>query len=136
MKRFVEFSLHEYMDEYPTQHVRIMEGENLEAIEKASKETAENVSKLYSGGPTSFVKVWNKKEARECIDTNKAKIGEDSSDEDIEWLEFVEKAFYICYVVTLIELDSVIKSNRLQFFNSLYRCKPYIQIVRHRQSNR
>ena len=35
MKRFVEFSLHEYMDEHPTQQVRIMEGENLEAIEKA-----------------------------------------------------------------------------------------------------
>ena len=101
MKRFVEFSLHEYIDEYPTQHVRIMEGENLEAIEKASKETAENVSKLYSGGPTSFVKVWTKEEAREWIDTNKAKMGEDPSDEDIEWLEFVEKAFYICYVSTL-----------------------------------
>ena len=101
MKRFVEFSLHEYMDEYPTQHVRIMEGENLEAIEKASKETAENVSKLYSGGPTSFVKVWTKEEAREWIDRNKAQIGEDPSSEDKEWIESVEDAFYTCYASTL-----------------------------------
>ena len=101
MKKFVEFSLHEYMDMYPTQQVRIMEGENLEAIKSASKEFAAGMSKVYSGGPTSFVKVWNKEEAREWIDTNKAKIGEDPSDEDIEWLEFVEKAFYICYVSTL-----------------------------------
>ena len=101
MKRFVEFSLHEYMDEYPTQHVRIMEGENLEAIEKASKETAENVSKLYSGGPTSFVKVWTKEEAREWIDKNKAQIGENPSSEDKEWIDSVEDAFYTCYVSTL-----------------------------------
>lgn len=101
MKRFVEFSLHEYMDEHPTQHVRIMEGENLEAIEKASKETAENVSKLYSGGPTSFVKVWTKEETREWIDRNKAQIGEDPSSEDKEWIDSVESAFYTCYVSTL-----------------------------------
>lgn len=101
MKKFVEFSLHEYMDEYPTQHVRIMEGENLEAIEKASKETAENVSKIYSGGPTSFVKVWTKEEAREWIDKNKAQIGEDLSSEDKEWIDSVEDAFYTCYISIL-----------------------------------
>ena len=57
MKRFVEFSLHEYMDEHPTQQVRIVESENLEAIEIISKEYAAGISKVYSGGPTSFVKV-------------------------------------------------------------------------------
>ena len=57
MKRFVEFSLREYMDEYPTQQVRIMEGKNLEAIESTSKEYAADISKVYSGGFTSFVKV-------------------------------------------------------------------------------
>ena len=84
MKRFVEFSLHEYMDEYPTQKVRIMEGENLEAIEKASKETTENVSKIYSGGPTSFVKVWTREEAKDWINKNIAEIGENPSSEDKE----------------------------------------------------
>lgn len=65
MKRFVEFSLHEYMDEHPTQQVLIMEGKNLEAIENTSKEYAADISKVYSGGSTSFVKVWTKEEARE-----------------------------------------------------------------------
>ena len=101
MKKFVEFSLHEYMNMYPTQEVRIMEGENLEAIKSASKEFAADMSKVYSGGPTSFVKVWTKEEAREWIDRNKAQIGEDPSSEDKEWIDKVEAAFYTCYVSTL-----------------------------------
>ena len=101
MKKFVEFSLHEYMDMYPTQQVRIMEGENLEAIKSASKEYAARISKVYSGGPTSFVKVWTKEEAREWIDRNKAQIGEDPSSEDKESIDNVEDAFYTCYVSTL-----------------------------------
>ena len=101
MKKFVEFSLHEYMYMYPTQQVRIMEGENLEAIESASKEFAAGMSKVYSGGPTSFVKVWTKEEAREWIDRNKAQIGEDPSSEDKEWIDGVEDAFYTCYASTL-----------------------------------
>ena len=101
MKRFVEFSLHEYMDEHPTQQVLIMEGKNLEAIESASKEYAAGISKVYSGGPTSFVKVWTKEEAREWIDRNKAQIGEDPSSEDKEWIDSIEDVFYTCYVSTL-----------------------------------
>ena len=101
MKKFVEFSLHEYMNMYPTQEVRIMEGENLEAIKSASKEFAAGMSKVYSGGPTSFVKVWTKEEAREWIDRNKAQIGEDPSSEDKEWIDGVEDAFYTCYASTL-----------------------------------
>ena len=101
MKKFVEFSLHEYMDMYPTQQVRIMEGENLEAIKSASKEYAAGMSKVYSGGPTSFVKVWTKEEAREWIDRNKAQIGEDPSSEDKEWINSIEDIFYTCYVSTL-----------------------------------
>ena len=101
MKKFVEFSLHEYMDMYPTQEVRIMEGKNLEAIESASKEFAADMSKVYSGGPTFFVKVWTKEEARKWIDRNKAQIGEDPSFEDKEWIDSVEDAFYTCYILTL-----------------------------------
>lgn len=101
MKRFVEFSLHEYMDEHPTQQVLIMEGKTLEAIESASKEYAADISKVYSGGSTSFVKVWTKEEAREWIDRNKAQIGEDPSSEDKEWIDSIEDIFYTCYVSTL-----------------------------------
>ena len=101
MKRFVEFSLHEYMDEHPTQQVLIMEGKNLEAIESASKEYPADISKVYSGGSTSFVKVWTKEEAREWIDRNKAQISEDPSSEDKEWIDSIEDIFYTCYVSTL-----------------------------------
>ena len=101
MKRFVEFSLHEYMDEHPTQQVLIMEGKNLEAIESTSKEYAADISKVYSGGSTSFVKVWTKEEAREWINRNKAQIGKDPSSEDKEWINSIEDIFYTCYVSTL-----------------------------------
>ena len=101
MKRFVEFSLHEYMDEHPTQQVLIMEGKNLEAIESTSKEYAADISKVYSGGSTSFVKVWTKEEAREWIDKNKAQIGDGPSSEDKEWIDSIEDIFYTCYVSTL-----------------------------------
>lgn len=97
MKKFVEFSLHEYMDEYPTQQVRLMEGENLEAIENASKKYAEDITKMYSGGPTSFVKVWTREEAKNWINKNIAEIGENPSPEDKEWINTVEGAFYSCY---------------------------------------
>ena len=101
MKRFVEFSLYEYMDEHPTQQVLIMEGKNLEAIESTSKEYAADISKVYSVGSTSFVKVWTKEEAREWIDRNKAQIGEDPSSEDKEWINSIEDIFYTCYISTL-----------------------------------
>ena len=101
MKRFVEFSLHEYMDEHPQKQVRIMEGENLEAIEVEAKAWAKQMTELYSGGPTSFIKVWTKEEAREWIDKNKAQIGENPSSEDKEWIDSVEDAFYTCYISTL-----------------------------------
>ena len=101
MKKFVEFSFHEYMNMYPTQEVRIMEGKNLEAIKVEAKAWAKQMTELYSGGPTSFVKVWTKEEAREWIDRNKAQIGEDPSFEDKEWIDSVEDAFYTCYILTL-----------------------------------
>ena len=97
MKKFVEFSLYEYMDEYPTQQVRLMEGENLKAIENTSKKYAEDITKMYSGGPTSFVKVWTKEEAKDWINKNITEIGENPSSEDKEWINTVEEAFYSCY---------------------------------------
>lgn len=101
MKKFVEFSLHEYMDEHPTQQVRIWEGETIEAIEAEAIAWAKQMTELYSGGPTSFIKVWTKEEAREWIDKNKAQIGENPSSEDKEWIDSVEDAFYTCYISTL-----------------------------------
>lgn len=101
MKKFVEFSLHEYMDEFPRQQVRVWEGETIEAIKTEAKAWAKQMTELYSGGPTSFVKVWTKEEAREWIDRNKAQIGKDPSSEDKEWIDNVEDAFYTCYILTL-----------------------------------
>ena len=101
MKKFVEFSLHEYMDEHPAQQVRIWEGKTIKAIEAEAIAWAKQMTKLYSGGPTSFIKVWTKEEAREWIDKNKAQINENPSSEDKEWINSIEDAFYTCYISTL-----------------------------------
>ena len=44
MKKFVEFSLYEYMDEHPTQQVRTWEGETIEAIEADARAWAKQMT--------------------------------------------------------------------------------------------
>lgn len=73
-----------------------MKGENLEQITENSREYAKQMTKLYSGGPTSFIKVMSAKEARMYLDTEIAKIKRpDSADKD--WIEEVNKLFNKCY---------------------------------------
>lgn len=54
MKKFVEFSLHEYMDEFPRQQVRVWEGDTIQAIEAEAKAWAKQMTELYSGGSNIF----------------------------------------------------------------------------------
>lgn len=69
-KAFQVFSIHEYMDEYPTEDVRVMtKGE--------AEQFADHMSKYYSGGTTTYVKemsaqeakLWLKEKVLEEIDT-------------------------------------------------------------------
>lgn len=63
MKRFVKFSVHEYMDMHPHTEMRIYEGDSLLSITTKAKEWAENMTQAYSGGPTTFEGILTAQEA-------------------------------------------------------------------------
>lgn len=67
MKRFVEFSAHEYMDMHPSYTTQVIEGENEDEIKANALEWAKQMTRNYSGGPTSFEKIMTKQEAAEML---------------------------------------------------------------------
>lgn len=67
MKRFVKFSVHEYMDMYPHTEVRMMEGSSIEHITNDALNWAESMTKNYSGGPTHFECIMTKEQANEYV---------------------------------------------------------------------
>jgi len=97
MELFVEFSVHEYMDMYPRKHVRTFIGESKEAIEKTAKEWAKQMTDMYSGGPTSFVKIMNKEEAeahiKDVIAYEDAHPQEDSEDFKKDILDILHRCY-------------------------------------------
>ena len=96
MKRFVKFSVHEYMDMHPHTEMRIYEGDSLESITTLAKEWAENMTKAYSGGPTTFdrvltfdeVWIWFKKEIKSINLLCQT---------DIDWIKKVIDDIQECY---------------------------------------
>lgn len=68
MKALVEFSCHDYMDMYPTKEVREFTAKSLEEITEVAKQYAEGMNKNYSGGTTTFIKVYTPEESlKHCI---------------------------------------------------------------------
>lgn len=96
MKRFVEFSVHEYMDECPRTEIRTFKGDTLEQIEASAKEFAEEMTRNYSGGPTKFVKVMTKEDACNWYESEKAKIGNPDAADKL-WMTNVVEFIRKCY---------------------------------------
>lgn len=84
MKKFVEFEVYEYMDMYPSKEVRIFEGKNLIEIQSVAISWAKEMTNVYSGGPTRFVKILDKSEAIELLisDYRKCLMEDRFPDED------------------------------------------------------
>lgn len=96
MEKFCRFLTHEYMDKSPCIHIRTFKGETLEDVEDNARKWAIEMTKNYSGGPTTFVKVLTKEEAREWIDSEWNSIR--WPDEfDLEWLNRVNTIYDECY---------------------------------------
>lgn len=96
MKRFVQFSVHEYMDMYPRTEMRIYEGDSLESITALAKKWAENMTKVYSGGPTTFEGVLT---AQEAFDWFKKEVQSMKypCKSDLEWIKKIIDAITECY---------------------------------------
>lgn len=96
MKRFVQFSVHEYMDMYPRTETRIFEGESLESISIKAKEWAENMTAFYSGGPTTFEGILTEEEAFNWLKKEIQSIKYPCK-EDFEWIKKTIDAINECY---------------------------------------
>ena len=97
MELFCEFSVHEYMDEYPRKHVRTFIGESKEVIEDTAKKWAKGMTEMYSGGPTNFVKIMNKEEAEAHIKEICAYEDAHPQEDSEEWKHEMWNLFYKCY---------------------------------------
>jgi hypothetical protein len=95
MKRFVKFSVHEYMDMHPHTEMRIYEG-SLESITTKAKEWAENMTKAYSGGPTTFEGILTEEEAFNWLKQEIQSIKYPSK-EDFEWIKKTIDSINECY---------------------------------------
>lgn len=67
MEKFCRFEVHEYMDMYPHTEVRTIKGEDEAEITANAVAWARQMTSLYSGGPTRFVKILTKDEAAEYM---------------------------------------------------------------------
>lgn len=67
MKRFCKFTIHEYMDMHPSYITRLFEGKEESEIKATAVEWASEMTKIYSGGPTTFIKILNREEAAEFL---------------------------------------------------------------------
>jgi len=96
MKRFVKFSVREYMDMHPHTEMRIYEGESLKSITTLAKEWAEGMTKVYSGGPTTLEGVLT---AQEAFDWFKKGIQSMKypCKSDLEWIKKVSDVIMECY---------------------------------------
>lgn len=96
MEKFCKFLTHEYMDENPCIHMRTFKGETLKDVKNNARNWASEMTKNYSGGPTTFVKVLTKEEAREWLDSEWNSIQE-PNEFDLEWFNRVNTIYEECY---------------------------------------
>lgn len=96
MKRFVKFNVHEYMDMHPHTEMRIFEGDSLESITARAKEWAEDMTKAYSGGPTTFEGILAEEEAFNWLMAEYRSI-KDPCKEDLKWVWKTIDAINECY---------------------------------------
>lgn len=99
MKRFVKFIVHEYMDMYPRTEMRIYEGDSLESITAKAKEWAENMTKAYSGGPTTFEGVLTDQEAFKWL-KKEIQSMEYPCKSELEWIKKTIDTLMECYEIS------------------------------------
>lgn len=89
--KFFKFELHEYMDEYPTTQVRVFN-----SIDDA-KSFAEQMTKSYSGGPTTLIGEMSNDSARKYIKSLYEKEIDHRQDDSREFILKAENLYTECY---------------------------------------
>ena len=95
MKRFVMFLIHEYMDEFPEKHIRMMEGESEDSIRETAVAFAEHMNRNYSGGTTTYIGLMTAQEAKSHIESliDDPKYGRCSDEEEVKFWEMYEECY-------------------------------------------
>lgn len=97
MEKFCLFELHEYMDMYPQKKVMTFRGEDEEAIAFNASNWAKEISAIYSGGPTKFIKVMSKEEAKAHIESLIAYENQHPQDDSEDFIQGAWDLYYKCY---------------------------------------
>ena len=97
MQKFCEFSLHEWMDEFPQKKVHVFMGDTLESIETKCKVFAADLSRNYSGGPTKFIKIMNAEEAKAFVEEKCAYEDAHPQEDSEEFKTNLKKLWSECY---------------------------------------
>ena len=74
MKALVKFEIHEYMDMYPSEEVRLYEGSDLYDIVKKAMDWADYMNKNYSGGTTTYKTVLTSSESVSYLTNEISKV--------------------------------------------------------------
>jgi hypothetical protein len=96
MKRFVKFSVHEYMDMYSRTEIMVWEGKNEADITAKCKQYAEDLSSAYSGGPTTFGGILTDQEAFDWL-KKEIQSMKYPCKSDLEWIKKTIDAITECY---------------------------------------
>lgn len=97
MEKFVLFELHEYMDMYPKKHVMTFKGNDEEDIASNASMWAKEMTRNYSGGPTRFIKVMSKEEAKAHVESLVKYEDEHPQDDSETFKQEMWNLYYKCY---------------------------------------
>lgn len=98
MKRFVKYEVHDYMDLYPREEVRVFSGESVEQITEIAHNWAKEMCMMYSGGTTRIVSVMDIEEAKAHCDKVISNELNNPQEDSEEFIELINNHFKECYL--------------------------------------
>lgn len=98
MKRFVKYEVHDYMDLYPREEVRVFSGESVEQITETAHNWAKEMCMMYSGGTTRIVSVMNIEEAKAHCDEIMSIEEKNPQPDSAEFIRMINDLFKECYL--------------------------------------
>lgn len=74
MKALVKFEIHEYMDMYPSEEIRLYEGSDMGDIVNKAMDWADYMNRNYSGGTTTYKTVLTSSESISFLTNEISKV--------------------------------------------------------------
>lgn len=97
MEKFVLFEIHDYMDEFPREHVQTFRGHDESDIKANAIQFAYSMTHSYSGGTTRFIKVMTAEEAWKEVEKVIANEAKNPAEDSEEFIERAKRLYNTCY---------------------------------------